>query len=190
VEQTTETVYACREAGLKVHIDGARIWNAAVALAVEPRRLLKGADTAMVTLSKGLSAPAGSLLLASRELIEAARRVRKQLGGGMRQVGILAAAGLVALETMVGRLADDHAHARLLGEALSAARGVRVAPVRTNIVVGRIEGRTAPEVVAELDRHGVLASAMDAVTLRLVTHRGVSSEDCERAAEVLRAVMR
>ncbi|PYQ08644.1 MAG: low specificity L-threonine aldolase [Acidobacteria bacterium] len=191
VEQTTETVYACRQAGLKVHVDGARVWNAAVALGVEPRRLLKGADTAMVTLSKGLSAPAGSLLVASRELIEAARRVRKQLGGGMRQVGILAAAGLVAIETMIGRLAEDHEHARLLGEALAGARGVRVAPVRTNIVVGRIEqGRSAPEIVAELDRHGVLASAMDTVTLRLVTHRGVSSDDCRRAAEVLASVLR
>jgi len=162
-----------------------------VALGVEPRRLLKGADAAMVTLSKGLSAPAGSLLVASRDLIEAARRVRKQLGGGMRQVGILAAAGLVALETMIPRLAEDHEHARLLGEALSTARGVRVAPVRTNIVVGRIEpGRSAPEIVAELDRHGVLASAMDAATLRLVTHRGVSSDDCRRAAEALASVLR
>src|SRR5439155_7814078 len=88
VEQTTETVYACREAGLRVHVDGARIWNAAVALGVEPRRLLKGADTAMVTLSKGLSAPSGSLLVASRERVEAAPRVGKPLGGGMRQVGI------------------------------------------------------------------------------------------------------
>jgi threonine aldolase len=145
----------------------------------------------MVTLSKGLSAPAGSLLLSSRERIESARRVRKQLGGGMRQVGILAAAGLVALETMIGRLAEDHEHARLLGEALAGARGVRVSPVKTNIVVGRIEkGRSAPEIVAELDRHGVLASAMDAVTLRLVTHRGVSSDDCRTAAEVLASVLR
>jgi threonine aldolase len=189
-DQTAETVYACREAGLKVHVDGARIWNAAVALGVEPRRLLKGADTAMVTLSKGLCAPAGSLLLSSRDRVEAARRVRKQLGGGMRQVGILAAAGLVALDTMVGRLAEDHAHARLLGDALARARGVQVAPVRTNIVVGRIQGRSAPEVVAEMDRHGVLASAMDAVTLRLVTHRDVSGEDCQRAAEVLATVLR
>jgi threonine aldolase len=190
VHPTAETVYACREAGVKVHVDGARIWNAAVALGVEPRRLLKGADTAMVTLSKGLCAPAGSLLLSSRDRVEAARRVRKQLGGGMRQVGILAAAGLVALETMTGRLAEDHAHARLLGEALAHARGVQVAPVRTNIVVGRISGRSAPEVVAELDRHGVLASAMDAATLRLVTHRDVSAEDCRRAAEVLGSVLR
>jgi threonine aldolase len=189
VEQTRETIAACRAAGLKVHVDGALVWNAAVALGVEPRDLLAGADTAMVTLSKGLCAPAGSLLLASRERIVAARRVRKQLGGGMRQVGVLAAAGLVALDTMIPRLADDHANARLLGKALASCRSVRVAPVATNIVAGTLTSVSAPEAAAALAARGVLASAMDAVTLRLVTHHDVSTEDCRRAAEALVAVL-
>ena len=144
VAQTRAVVAACREARLNVHLDGARVWNAAVALGVEPKDLLAGVDTAMVTLSKGLCAPAGSLLLSSRPRIEEARRVRKQLGGGMRQLGVLAAAGLVAIESMVPRLADDHANARFLAEALEAGRAARVAPVRTNIVVATLVGRDAP----------------------------------------------
>lgn len=101
----------------------------------------------------------------------------------MRQAGVIAAAGLVALETMVDRLAEDHEHAQLLARALARGRGVTVAPVQTNIVVAALEGRTAPEVVARLREEGVLASAMDAGTLRLVTHRDVSRAECERAAD-------
>jgi threonine aldolase len=189
VEETRAVVAACREAGLKLHLDGARLWNAAVAQGVAPADLARGFDTVMVTLSKGLCAPAGSLLLVSRERCEQARRVRKQLGGGMRQVGVLAAAGLVAIETMVDRLAEDHDHARRLGDALAAASGVAVAPVRTNIVVGLLPGPTAPDLVARLRDRGVLATAMDARTLRLVTHRDVSRDDCERAASVLRETL-
>jgi threonine aldolase len=189
VESTQEAIAAARELGLPVHIDGARVWNAAVALGVTPRALLAGADTAMVTLSKGLCAPSGSLLLGSRERMVEARRVRKQLGGGMRQVGVLAAAGLVAIETMIPRLAEDHANARLLGEALAGARGARIAPVRTNIVVAALDGSRAPEVVERLETKGVRASAMDAATLRLVTHHDVTRVDCERAAEAVRAAL-
>jgi threonine aldolase len=190
VEQTAAVVAACRDAGLRVHVDGARLWNAAVALGVAPADLVKGADSAMVTLSKALCAPAGSLLVASKERIRKARRVRKQLGGGMRQVGILAAAGLVAIEAMIPRLAEDHDHARLLGEALGRCRGLRVAPVRTNIVLATLDGRPAPDVVAAAAKHGVLVTAMDAVTLRLVTHRDVSRADCDRAAAVLTDLLR
>jgi threonine aldolase len=189
VDLMSAAIAAAHEAGLPVHVDGARLWNAAVALGVEPRRLVAGADTVMVTLSKGLCAPAGSLLAGSAVRMEEARRVRKQLGGGMRQVGILAAAGLVALETMIPRLAEDHAHARLLADALGRARGVRVHPGRTNIVVGTLDGPTAPDVVQTLAAQGVLATAMDARTLRLTTHRDVSRGDCERAAAVLQAVL-
>jgi threonine aldolase len=187
VERTRAVVAACREAGLRVHLDGARLWNAAVALGVPPRALAEGCDTAMVTLSKGLCAPAGSLLLSTRGRIEDARRVRKQLGGGMRQVGVLAAAGLLAIETMVDRLADDHAHARLLGEALAAAPGVEAAPVHTNIALGL--GRDAPAAVAALRERGVLATAMDARTLRLKPHHDVSRGDCARAAAALGEVL-
>jgi threonine aldolase len=185
VEEVQAVVAAARECGFHVHVDGARIWNAAVALGVSPAALVKGVDTVMSCLSKGLCAPVGSVLASSRERIEKARRVRKLLGGGMRQAGILAAAGLVALDTLIPRLADDHAHAKLLAEALSRAKGVRVAPVETNIVVATLEGRAAPDVVAALRERGVLASAMDARTLRLVTHREVSREDCGRAAGAL-----
>jgi threonine aldolase len=185
VPETQAVVAAAREAGFRVHLDGARIWNAAVALGVAPAALAAGVDTVMTCLSKGLACPVGSLVASSRERIERARRVRKLLGGGMRQAGVLAAAGLVALDTMIARLAEDHAHARLLGEALARRRGVQVAPVQTNIVVATLEGRTAPEVVASLRERGVLATAMDTLTLRLVTHRDVGREDCERAAEVL-----
>jgi len=183
------TMAACREAGLQVHIDGARIWNAAVALGVEPRALVAGADTVMVCLSKGLGAPVGSLLAASRERIEAARRVRKQLGGGMRQAGVLAAAGLVAL-TMIARLAEDHAHARLLGEAMASCPGIRVTPVESNMVMAAVEQGSAPALVSALAGQGVLVSAMDQGTLRLVTHKDVSRTDCERAAEIVRQVGR
>jgi threonine aldolase len=186
---TAETIATCREAGLNVHVDGARVWNAAVAEGVPPRELLKGADTAMVTLSKGLCAPVGSLLLCSAKLYPRARRVRQQLGGGMRQAGILAAAGLVGLETMVSRLAEDHENAQVLAQSLARSSGVRVAPARTNIVVGILEGGRAPEVAAALAARGVRASAMDAATLRLVTHHDVSRADCERAADALAAVL-
>jgi threonine aldolase len=108
----------------------------------------------------------------------------------MRQAGILAAAGLVALDTLVPRLAEDHANARLLADALGRGKEVRVAPVETNIVVATLEGRTAPDVVAALRREGVLGSAMDGSTLRLVTHRDVSREDCERAAAVIERALR
>jgi threonine aldolase len=185
VEEVQAVVGAARECGFRVHLDGARIWNAAVALGLPPAALAKGVDTVMSCLSKGLCAPVGSVLASSRERIEEARRARKLLGGGLRQAGILAAAGLVALDNLVPRLAEDHANARLLAEALGRGEGVRVAPVETNIVVATLEGRTAPDVVGVLRREGVLANAMDASTLRLVTHRDVSREDCERAAAAI-----
>jgi threonine aldolase len=188
-EEVRAVVAAAREAGFRVHLDGARIWNAAVALGVPPKALVEGADTVMACLSKGLCCPVGSLVASSRDRIEEARRARKLLGGGMRQAGILAAAGLVALDTMIPRLAEDHAHARRLGEALERGRGVTVAPVETNIVVASLDGRTAPEVASALRERGVLASAMDARTLRLVTHRDVSGEDCERAADAIEKVL-
>jgi threonine aldolase len=190
VEEVQAVVAAAREAGFRVHLDGARIWNAAVALGVEPKALVDGVDTVMACLSKGLCAPVGSILAASRERIAEARRVRKLLGGGMRQAGVLAAAGIVALDTLISRLAEDHANARLLAEALARGRGTRIAPVQTNIVVAGLEGRSAPQVQGALAERGVLASAMDAQTLRLVAHRDVSRADCQRAAEAIGAVLR
>jgi threonine aldolase len=178
-----------QELGLAVHVDGARLWNASVALGTSLSSLVAGADSAMVTLSKGLCAPAGSVLVSSAERIEEARRVRKQLGGGMRQVGILAAAGLVGVDTMIERLAEDHAHARLLAESLSSCPGVRVLPVRTNIVVAELADRPALEVSAMLGEHGVLVSVMDTHTLRLVTHHDVDGAACGRAAGILEEIL-
>jgi threonine aldolase len=189
VDDMQAVVAAARECGFKVHLDGARIWNASVALGVPPSALAKGVDTVMSCLSKGLCAPVGSVLASSRERIEKARRVRKLLGGGMRQAGVLAAAGLVALDTLVPRLAEDHANAKLLGDALGQAKRARVAPVETNIVVAVLEGQTAPDVVAALRKEGVLATAMDARTLRLVTHRDVGRGDCEHAAAAIERVL-
>ena len=184
-----EAIAAAHDDGTAVHVDGARLWNAAVALRVPPAALVAGADTAMVTLSKGLCAPAGSVLVSTRARIEEARRVRKQLGGGMRQVGILAAAGLIGVETMVDRLADDHAHAAILAESLRRCPRVVVRRAPTNIVVAEIAGPSAPEVVAALAARGVLANAMDARTLRVVTHHDVSGDDCARAAAILQEVL-
>jgi threonine aldolase len=180
------SIACCRELGLKVHVDGARLWNAAAALGVEPSALVAGADTVMVSLSKGLCCPVGSLLAGSRELIEAARRVRQLFGGGWRQAGVLAAAGLLALDTMRARLGEDHQNARILAAALQARPQVRVTPPQTYIVVATLGGRTAPDLAAALRARGVLASALDAATLRLVTHHDVSRADCETAARALR----
>ena len=144
----------------------------------------------MACLSKGLCAPVGSVLASSRERIEEARRARKLLGGGMRQAGVLAAAGLVALDTLVARLADDHANARLLARGARPGKGVRVAPVETNIVVATLEGRTAPDVVAVAAR--ARASSRPPWTrapCALVTHHDVSREDCERAAAAIERVL-
>jgi threonine aldolase len=185
VAETRAVVEAAHECGFRVHVDGARIWHAAVALGVPPAALVAGADTVMACFSKGLCAPVGSVVASSRARVEEARRARKLLGGGMRQAGVLAAAALVAVERMVARLADDHANARLLGQALGRRRGCTVAPVETNIVVATLEGRTAPQAVAALRQEGVLATAMDARTLRLVTHHDVSRADCERAAAAI-----
>jgi threonine aldolase len=188
VAQMRALIAFARDAGLRVHVDGARLWNAAVALGVTPADLVTGADSVMVTLSKGLCCPAGSLLAASRDRIDAARRVRQQLGGGMRQAGILAAAGIVALETMIARLGEDHANARLLSSALEGREGVATVPAETNIVVARLTGRTAPDLVGALKARGVLASAMDRDTLRFVTHHDVSRAACEQAAAEIAAV--
>ena len=189
VEEVQAVVAAARECGFRVHVDGARIWNAAVALGVPPAALVKGVDTVMACLSKGLCAPVGSILAASRERIEEARGARKLLGGGMRQAGILAAAGLVALDTLVARLADDHANARLLAEALGRGKGVQVLPVETNMVVATLEGAPRRTSSRRCASAGVLASAMDGRTLRVVTHHDVSREDCARAAAAIEQVL-
>lgn len=176
-----------RDAGLPTHLDGARIFNAASATGVSVADLTGGFDTVMFCLSKGLGAPVGSMLVGSRKHIECARVYRKALGGGMRQAGVLAAAGLIALEEMPWRLHEDHANARLLAETVAGCAGVTVdmASVQTNIVFFHLENGGAIELVAALRKKGVLTSAIGQNDVRLVTHYDVSREDCEYAAELL-----
>ncbi len=173
---------------LPLHLDGARIFNAAVALGVDVKALTRGFDTVMFCLSKGLGAPVGSMLVGSADRIARARVYRKAMGGGMRQAGILAAAGLIALEEGPKRLADDHANARLLAEALESTRGVSIdlAAVETNIVVFRLAaGQGAADLAKRLKARGVLAGAFGPDAIRLVTHRDVSRDQCIDAAEIL-----
>jgi threonine aldolase len=178
-----------KERKLPTHLDGARIFNAATALGVEVRELTRGFDTVMFCLSKGLGAPVGSMLVGSAELMARARIFRKALGGGMRQAGILAAAGLIALEQGPKRLHEDHANARLLAEALSRVECVEIdlEGVETNIVVFWLRGGrlTAAELVARLKARGILASAFGPDAVRLVTHLDVDRAACVTAADAL-----
>lgn len=187
--QILEEIWSgAKDRKLPLHLDGARIFNAAAALGVDVKALTRGFDSVMFCLSKGLGAPVGSMLVASAELIARARIFRKALGGGMRQAGILAAAGLIALEQMPARLHEDHANARLLAEALAHIDGVEinVDAVETNIVIFRLKGRqTAPELSASLSRRGVLANSVSPDTMRLVTHFDVGRAACIAAADVL-----
>lgn len=175
-------------AGLPVHLDGARVFNAATAAGVSVAEMTRGFDTVMFCLSKGLGAPVGSMLVGSKSAIGEARSVRKALGGGMRQAGILAAAGLVALEEMPARLGEDHANARLLAEAVAhcEAAEIDLAGVQTNIVIFQLKDEgDAPTVVQALREQGILASAVGPHAVRLVTHFDVSEADCRKAADVL-----
>ena len=184
-----EEIWAgAKERKLPTHLDGARIFNAAVALGVDVKALTRGFDTVMFCLSKGLGAPVGSMLTGSQELMDRARLFRKALGGGMRQAGVLAAAGLIALEKGPQRLHEDHANARLLAEALSAIEGVSIDPdtVETNIVIFRLTGKlSAADLVARLKARNIQVSAVGKDMIRLVTHLDVNRAACVAAAEAL-----
>jgi threonine aldolase len=184
-----EEIWAgARKRQLPTHLDGARIFNAATALGVDVKTLTSGFDTVMFCLSKGLGAPVGSMLVGSAELMARARLFRKALGGGMRQSGVLAAAGLIALEHGPKRLHEDHANARLLAEALSHMEHVEIDldAVETNIVIFRLtDGLSAAEVVARLKVRGILASAVGPDAIRLVTHLDVDRAACVIAATAL-----
>ncbi|MHB1021197.1 MAG: threonine aldolase family protein [Acidobacteriaceae bacterium] len=189
LEVLQEIWMGAKDAGLPVHLDGARVFNAATALGLSVAELTSGFDTVMFCLSKGLCAPVGSMLVGSRELIEQARRYRKALGGGMRQAGVLAAAGLIALEEMPKRLAEDHANARLLAEAVSELKQVEIdlEAVQTNIVIFRLrDGGDAADLVRRLQQRGLRSSTVGPHAVRLVTHHDVDRAACEQAAVVLR----
>jgi threonine aldolase len=173
---------------LPLHLDGARIFNAAIALETSAKEIAGVADTVSFCLSKGLACPIGSLLCGSREFIAQARRARKLLGGGMRQAGIIAAAGIVALETMVDRLAEDHQNARALAQGLALVAGINVRPVqnRTNMVVFDVDGdaKTARQFADAMKERGVLISPRESTSFRAVTHHGVARGDIDRTVAI------
>ena len=175
---------AARRRKIPLHLDGARIFNAALALETTPKEIASGADTISFCLSKGLGCPVGSLLCGSREFIASAHRTRKMLGGGMRQAGIIAAAGIVALTTMVERLAEDHQNARALAQGLALVAGLNVRPVanRTNMVVLEVDGDAdaSRRFAAAMKERGVLISPREATSFRAVTHHGISRADIDR----------
>jgi threonine aldolase len=181
-----------RDAGIPVHLDGARVFNAAVALNLDVAELTSGFSSVMFCLSKGLCAPVGSMLVGSRRFIERARSVRKMLGGGMRQAGVIAAAGLIALEEMPKRLHEDHANARLLANGVAQLPRVDIdlATVQTNIVIFGVAGVSdvAP-LLAELKKRGVLAGSAAANQIRFVTHKDVGQAACEETLRITAEVL-
>lgn len=192
-EYTDAVGALARRYGLRVHLDGARIFNAAVALGCDVRELTRSVDTVSFCLSKGLSAPVGSLLCGPADLIAEARRWRKAVGGGMRQAGVLAAAGIVALTEMVDRLAEDHVNARRLAEGLAAFPQVELEldRVQTNIVIFSVRPPwTAARLVGELKERGVLMGAIAPQQVRAVTHYGIEAADIDRALEAVAEVFK
>lgn len=192
-ERMQEIAERGHERGLAVHLDGARLFNAAIVLKRDVAEIASLFDSVMFCLSKGLGAPVGSIVAGTREFIDRAVPVRRMLGGGMRQVGVLAAAGLVALEKMTARLEEDHATAQLLAKGLVQIQGVNIDPerVQTNIVVFDIgdTGQTAGEISAKLKQRGVLANGISDREIRMVTHKDVSAKDCKVALGAIREAL-
>ena len=192
VKETRALAEAVHEKGLKLHMDGARVFNAAAALGVEVTELTKPVDSVMFCLSKGLSAPVGSILAGDSEFIARARKFRKILGGGMRQAGVIAAAGIIALEDMVDRLREDHARAKRLAKELAGIPGVSVieSNYQTNILLIDIEGTSlgASQFVGSLDELGVRVLTRSDTALRAVIHRHIDDEDIDKAIAVFRKV--
>ena len=193
VQLIDEICRFAHEGGLKVHIDGARIFNAAVSLKVDVKELVKNADSVMFCLSKGLSAPVGSMLAGSSNFIKRARKNRKMLGGGMRQAGVLAAAGIIAIEKMVERLADDHTNARFLAEELNKLDGLKIdlETVQTNMIYCdisqlKVQVTTFLEILKD---KGILVSPVPPSRIRLVTNRHVSREDINKTIEAFKQVI-
>jgi threonine aldolase len=174
------------KSGLPVHLDGARVFNAATALGLSVAAITRGFATVSCCLSKGLGAPVGSILVGSHDHIEKARIFRKALGGGMRQAGILAAAGLIAIEEMPSRLPGDHANARLIAEAIAPYVDIDLPSVQTNIVLFNLKNEgDASALATTLKSEGVLSSSIGTNAIRLVTHHQITRENCEKVAQVL-----
>jgi threonine aldolase len=179
---------------LRLYMDGARIFNAAVAMNVNVREFTKYVDNMMFCLSKGLSCPIGSLVVGNQEFVEKARKIRKILGGGMRQAGVIAAPGIIALEKMIARLEEDHKNAKLMAERLSKIEGISVnlKIVQTNIFNFNISdlGVTSIDFVTKLKNHGVLLLTRDRNNIRVVTHRGIEEEHIESALDAIEKVVK
>jgi threonine aldolase len=181
-----------RDAGISMHLDGARIFNASVALGIPVAELTAGFSSVMFCLSKGLCAPVGSLLVGNRKFIESARAVRKMLGGGMRQAGVLAAAGLIALEEMPKRLHEDHANAKLLAARMADLKQVEIdaETVQTNIVIFKLRGVCdVSRLLSAMKQRGLLAGSAASDQIRFVTHNDVDRAACERAAKIAAEVI-
>jgi threonine aldolase len=183
LERIEEVAAVARRHGLQLHLDGARLWNAAVATGIAESRWSAPFDTISVCFSKGLGAPVGSALVGSKAFLDRARRFRKMFGGGMRQAGIIAAGALFALRNHRARLASDHANAKALAEGIGACKGLEVAPgeVETNMVRFRVSGMPANQVVQRLRSRGVLVLGTDPLTIRAVTSLMVCADDIRRA---------
>ena len=192
-DDTKRVADIAHDAGAKVHLDGARLFNASVSLEVPPAALVQDVDDVSFCLSKALSCPVGSILCGSNEFIEGAHKWRKMVGGGMRQAGVLAAAGLVALDNMVERLADDHSNAKRLAEGLANIEGITVDPtsIQTNIVIFEVaeSAGNANDVINELADEGVLVTYPGQQSLRMVTHRHISASDIDEALSRVTKVM-
>ena len=188
VENIRQINAVCRKRGLRLHLDGARIFNALVETGDTPQEIGSLFDSISICLSKGLGAPVGSLLTGNKDFIAEARRVRKVMGGGMRQAGYLAAAGIYALDHHVDRLKEDHAHARVLAQALSELSYVgHIRPVQTNIVIFDLHPPLTPAVfLYYLNRNGVAASAFVPQTIRFVTHLDVNRDMIDKTVQILR----
>jgi len=182
---------AAHRSGLLVHLDGARLFNAAIATRVDAKELAACADTVTFCVSKGLGAPAGSVLLGTADQIARARRWRKMLGGGMRQIGMLAAAGIYALDNMVERLAEDHANARTLAEGLAEINGVTIdlSRVQTNIVIFELDNRPVPAFLEDCVRRGLRGGQIGPNRVRFVTRYGIDSEDVQEALKLVSEVL-
>jgi len=189
IEETKAVADIARRHGVALHLDGARLFNAAVALGVPAAALAEEADSVTFCLSKGLAAPVGSLVCGRAEFIAKARKARKVLGGGMRQAGVIAAAGIVALEQMVERLAEDHEHAQLLAQGLAHVPGVRIDPqrVQTNIVIFEVAGDSLTFMRRVRDA-GVLTTPIGGGRVRMVTHYGITRADIEDTLERVRRI--
>jgi threonine aldolase len=193
ISKMGEIYRLAKSRGLLVHLDGARLWNASVAAGVQPHEYAQWADSVSVCLSKGLGAPVGSLVAGSRPFIDRVHRFRKMFGGGMRQVGIIAAAGIYALDHHMERLKEDHQNAKRLALGLKELKGISINPdhVETNMVIFDVvnTGMTAPQVTEAMKREGVLIHAFGKTHIRLVTHLDVSNEDIDRGLQAFEKVL-